>query len=193
MRRSHPSAWLLALGGLAACASKPAPTGASASAAASTPAASAKPSAVAAKPSAPAPAKPAAPLVCPDGFYQSDSPAYCLKLDQARPGRTVLDGPWLTASIGLGAAISTSRTTSVEDAVKELRERFGSDDVKDVTKYKEEVDAGRTIVRYRTVAPDEDPVNVLVVVGRSDDTTVRCQVTGDMSEQGIGLSLVLPK
>jgi hypothetical protein len=192
--RSPNSLFVIAGAALVACSSKSSATSGSSSAAvATTAASSAKPSAAPAKPTAPPPAKTAEPLKCADDFYQNESPAYCIKLEQARPGRATVDGPWLTASIGLNASLSTSRTTSAEAAVKELRERWGSDEVKDVTKYKEEVDGGRTIVRYRTVAPNEDPVGILVVVGKSGETTIRCQVTGDPSAEGACLSLVLPK
>lgn len=177
---------------LAACSSKSTAGAPSSSAAPSTVATT---SAAAPKPSAPAP-KPAA-LKCPDDFYQSEEPAYCLKIEQGRPGRAEMDGAWISAPLGPSASIGMSRTESLESAIKEIRALWGTEELKERSKYTEEVDAGRTIIRFRSFNAHDDPKaldakDILVVLGRSGDMTLRCQVHGDVSPDTC-LSLILPK
>lgn len=120
-----------------------------------------------------------------------------MKLEQARPGRAEPDGAWFTSSIGAGASLSTSRTKSVEDTVKEVRDAWGTDALKERSQYKEETDSGRTILRFKRFDPKDDPKateakDVVVVVAKSGDTTLRCEVSGDMSPPSVCLSLVVP-
>lgn len=157
--------------------------------------ASAKPQALP-KPTAPPPPTVAS-LKCPDEFYQNEDPPYCLKLEQARPGRAQPDGPWFTQSVGAGASLSTSRTKSVEDTVKDERAQWGTDELKERSKYTEEVDAGRTILKFKRFDPKDDPKaaeakDVVIVVAKSVDATLRCEVYGDMSPPSVCLSMVVP-
>lgn len=177
----------------AACSSK-STSGAPSSSASARPSSSA----LASVASKPAPPPKAAPLKCPDDFYRSEEPEYCLKLEQARPGRAQSDGDWVTSLIGPMASISTSRTLSLESAIAELRGLWGGADVKERSKYAEEIDGARTIIRYRAFDARADPEakegkDILVVLGRSGDMTLRCLVQGELSSPEVCLSLVLPQ
>lgn len=148
-----------------------------------------------------APPKPTAPpaptLTCPEDYYQNELPAYCMKLEQARPGRAEPDGPWLTQSVGAGASLSTSRTKSVEETVQDERAQWGTDALKERSKYEEAVDRGRTIIKFKRFDPKDDPKaadakDVVIVVGKSGDATLRCEVSGDMSPSSVCLTMIVP-
>jgi hypothetical protein len=137
-------------------------------------------------------------LKCPDEAYRHDDPAYCIVLDRGgTPKPAQLDNGWMTTEIGPQAVLSYSKTISVDTAKTDLRKAWNDDFVKAKSHYEEKVVGDKTVIKFKHFDPKEDPNateanDVLVVIGKSGDYTVRCEIDAGMTNPDVCMSLVLP-
>ncbi len=127
----------------------------------------------------------------------NENPPYCITLDRpGRPHPPEPDGPWMTTEIGPQAALSTSKSRSIDQAVAELRKTWGDDALKKRDHYDEKIDSVRTIVRFVKIdkndADDKEANDVLVVFVASGAYTIRCEIDGGMTSDTVCLGLSLP-
>jgi hypothetical protein len=191
---------LLTLASCAGCSggSKAAPSASASAKPAPVTAATTSTPTSAAAPEASASASPTSKLACPDGAYRHEDPAFCLVLERGgSPKPPQLDNGWMTTEIGPQAVIGYSKTTTVDAATTDLRKAWNDDFVKKKSHYDEKVVGGKTIIRFKHFDPKEDPNalegnDVLVVMGKSGEYTVRCEIDAGMTAESVCMSLVLP-
>jgi hypothetical protein len=103
----------------------------------------------------------------------------------------------MTTEIGPQAVIGYSKTTTVDAATTDLRKAWNDDFVKKKSHYEEKVVGDKTVIRFKHFDPKEDPNalegnDVIVVMGKSGDYTVRCEIDAGMTAESVCMSLVLP-
>lgn len=103
----------------------------------------------------------------------------------------------MTTDIGPSAVLSYSKTVTVDAAAAELRKAWNDDFVKAKSHYEEKTAGDKTVIRFKHFDPKEDPnaaeaTDVLVVLGKSGEYTIRCETDSGLTSETVCLSLVLP-